>query len=185
MIRSLLAVAALLALAALLPPCGRAGAPDKGKEPPPKAAPAAPDKALAKRMADDEKALIELVNKARAKAKLPALERDPTLDRAAKGHTENMARQEKMEHVLDGKRVSHRVSDVGYDYLKVGENLAFSEGDASLPPLPPADIHAGWMKSKHHRDNILEKKYTQVGVSMGRSKKGNFYYTMVFGLPDR
>jgi uncharacterized protein YkwD len=133
-----------------------------------------------------EKELIDLVNQARARAKLSQLVVNPLLTKAAKQHTENMAKQEKMEHELDGKTVKHRVVAAGYDYHKVGENLARAlSDDKDDPPPPPADIHNGWMNSKSHRAHILDPKYTEVGVSIGRSKKGTYFYTMVFAVPER
>jgi uncharacterized protein YkwD len=134
---------------------------------------------------DDEKALVKLLNDTRAEAKLSKLKVNPLLCKVAKQHTLNMAKQEKMEHVLDGKGVAKRVTEAGYDYRKVGENLAMASGEEDAPAPPPADVHKNWMDSKGHRANILEAKYTEVGVSMGRSAKGTFFYTMVFGVPRR
>ncbi len=89
----------------------------------------------------DEKALIDLLNKSRAEAKLSKLKVNPTLCKAAKQHTLNMAKQEKMEHKLDGEGVAQRVTAAGYDYRKVGENLARADGEADDPAPAPADIH--------------------------------------------
>jgi uncharacterized protein YkwD len=135
----------------------------------------------------DEKALVELTNKARAEAKLSLLKVNPLLCKAARQHSRNMAKQEKMTHVLDGKRVGQRVAETGYDYKKVGENLAMSKpkGDPNAPAAPPADIHKMWMESKGHRANILEPKFTEIGISMYLSEKGTYYYTVVFGVQRR
>jgi uncharacterized protein YkwD len=137
------------------------------------------------KLSDDEKALVELVNKDRAKAKLGAVKVNAVLCRVARLHSENMARQEKMDHVLDGKRVPFRVTSAGYDYRVVAENLALAEGDADTPAPPPADIHKNWMDSKGHRANILNGRFTEVGISMVKSKKGNWYYTQVFARPRK
>ena len=178
MTRSLLAVVVLILSLAVVRADDKK---DKGPDDKPTDA-----KALAARMAADEKALIELLNKTRAKEKLSILVLNPLLCKAAKQHTENMAKQEKMAHVLDGKGVKDRVIDAGYDYLKVGENLAMASSDDPDVPAPsPADIHKGWLESKKHYANIIDKKYTEVGVSIGRSKKGTYFYTMVFAVPDK
>jgi uncharacterized protein YkwD len=139
------------------------------------------------KLSDDEKALVKMLNKARAKEKLEPLKINPLLCRAARLHSENMAKQEKMAHVLDGKSVGHRVTAVGYDYKTVLENLAVAdaEGDANKPPAPAADIHKGWMESKSHRANILDRRPTEVGIGVVRSKKGNYYYTQVLALPRK
>jgi uncharacterized protein YkwD len=137
------------------------------------------------KLSGDEKALIELANKARAEAKLSQLKINPLLCKVAKQHSQNMAKQEKMEHVLDGKRPAQRVSDAGYDYRKVGENLAKSSGDANAPASPPADIHQKWMDSKGHRANILEPKYTEIGISICVSPNGSYYYTVLYAVPRK
>ena len=54
-------------------------------------------------LSKDEQKLLELTNKEREKKKLSPLKPNPLLFKAARAHSANMARQEKMEHVLDGK----------------------------------------------------------------------------------
>src|SRR5688572_29706385 len=91
------------------------------------------------KLSADEKALLELLNKERKKEKLPELTVNALLQKAAKQHSENMAKQEKMTHELDGKGVSDRVTDAGYDWRSVAENVAKSEpeGGDDAPPSPP------------------------------------------------
>lgn len=134
---------------------------------------------------DDLKALLKLVNEARAKNKLGPLSLDPLLCQAARAHNDNMTKQEKMSHTLDGKKVGDRVTKTGYDYRVVAENLAFAEGGPKVPAPSPDEIHKSWMNSKGHRANILNGRFTQIGLAMGKSKKGNYYYTQVFALPRK
>jgi uncharacterized protein YkwD len=143
----------------------------------PCAAPAQSDKLSA-----DEKALVDLLNKEREKEKLPRLTVNPLLTKAARAHCENMARQEKFGHELDGKTVADRVAEAGYDYRSVGENLARApvESGDDPPAPPPADIHKNWMGSKGHKANILGEQFREVGVCVVKSKKGTYYYTLVF-----
>jgi uncharacterized protein YkwD len=172
MIRSLLAIV-LLAV-----PSAGLVAEDPGEKPPPQQ----PNQQVIDLKAY-EKALIELVNKERAKSKLAQLTLNDKLALAAKRHTENMARQEKMAHVLDGKGPAQRAEDAGYDYRKVSENLARAASEDADTPAPSAEeIHKSWMASKNHRTNILEPKFREVGVCIMRSKKGTYFYTMVFGV---
>jgi uncharacterized protein YkwD len=133
----------------------------------------------------DLKAMLKLVNESRAKEKLEPLSLDPLLCKAAQVHNDNMIKQEKMSHILDGKRVGDRVTAAGYDYRVVAENLALAEGEPKDPAPDVADIHKGWMESKGHRANILNGKFTQIGMAMGRCKKGNYYYTHVFAAPRK
>ena len=129
-------------------------------------------------MSKDEKKLLELTNKEREKKKLPALKPNPKLFKAARAHAANMAKQEKMEHVLDGKKPGDRARAAGYRADWIGENIAAGE-DWSLE-----GVVEDWMGSKGHRENILSKKYTEVGVGMAKNDKDEWYYTLLFGRPE-
>lgn len=132
-------------------------------------------------MTKEEQTLLKLLNKERAKADLPALKPNPLLFKAARGHSANMAKQEKMEHVLDGKRPSQRVEATGYDWGKVSENLAVSEGGES----PLDKIVKSWMDSKTHRENLLSGRVTETGLGIARNAKGDIYYTQIFARQRR
>jgi uncharacterized protein YkwD len=132
-------------------------------------------------MTKDEQTLLELVNKERAKADLPALRPHPLLFKAARGHSANMAKQEKLEHVLDGKRPAQRVEAAGYNWGKVTENII----TADQPGVPLEKIVKGWMDSKIHRENILGKDVTETGLGIATNAKGEVYYTQVFARPRK
>jgi putative heme-binding domain-containing protein len=132
------------------------------------------------KLSPQEKKMLELLNRSRAEKKLAALKPNPILFKIARAHSENMARQNKMAHELDGKKVKDRALGAGYDYRLIGENVAWAEEDAEVP-----EVHDRWMKSKSHRDNILKGPYREVGLGVARSKKGNYYYTQVFGTRRR
>jgi uncharacterized protein YkwD len=132
-------------------------------------------------MSKDEKTLLDSINEERAKKKLPALRPHPLLFEAARKHSANMAKQRKMEHELDGKRPPQRVEATGYNWGKVSENLAVSEG--GTPPL--TEIVKSWMESKTHRENLLSKDVNETGLGIGRNDKGEIYYTQVFARQRR
>jgi uncharacterized protein YkwD len=127
---------------------------------------------------DEEKVFVELTNKEREKAKLPPYKINATLCRIARAHSENMARQEKMNHELDGKNPTRRINESGYPWQRVGENIARAEDNT------PEEVMLGWMESPHHRDNILHKEFTEIGVGLARKGKDT-YYTQVFAKPRR
>src|SRR5262245_28978496 len=129
-------------------------------------------------MSKDEQKLLELTNKEREKKKLPPLKPNPQLFKAARGHAANMAKQEKMEHVLDGKTPGQRARAAGYRADWIGENIAAGE-DWSLK-----GVVEDWMSSKGHRENILSRRYTEVGVGLAKTDKGEWYYTLLFGRPE-
>ena len=132
-------------------------------------------------MTKQERRLLELVNKERAKADLPELRPHPLLFKAARDHSANMAKQRKMEHVLDGKRPSQRVGATGYDWGKVSENLI----TADQAEVPLDKIVKGWMDSKIHRENILMKDVTETGLGIAKNPKDEIYYTQIFARPRK
>ena len=130
-------------------------------------------------LSKEEQTVLELTNKEREKEKLPALKPNKLLFEAARAHTANMAKKGEMNHELDGKNPSQRVKAVGYDYAWVGENIAAGE-QWSLPGLMEA-----WMKSDHHRENILKEQYDEIGIGAVKGSDGKIYYTQVFGAQKR
>ena len=127
-------------------------------------------------MTKEEQKLVELTNAERKKKDLPALKPSPLLFKVARAHSANMAKQGKMAHDLDGKNPFQRLKDAGYTYFFAGENVA-----AGLDELD--EVMKGWMESEPHRKNILSEKFTEIGVGVARDKKGEPYFTQVFGKP--
>jgi uncharacterized protein YkwD len=127
-----------------------------------------------------EKQLLALTNKARKDAKLPPLRPNETLFQVARAHSKNMAKQQKAEHDLDGKTPFMRIKEAGYRYYHSGENIAVGTKN-----IPPTVVFDGWMKSEHHRKNILSPHYTEIGLGRAVSAKGDVYYTQVFGKPRK
>ncbi|HEX5268931.1 MAG TPA: CAP domain-containing protein [Gemmataceae bacterium] len=128
------------------------------------------------KLSKDEQRILDLTNDARAKEKLPPLKANAVLMKVARAHAANMAKQHKMEHVLDDKNPSQRIDKAGYDYRSVGENIAAGEKGATI-----AAIFKGWMESKVHRDNILSPKYEEIGIGLATDDKGETYYAQDFG----
>ncbi len=126
-------------------------------------------------LSNEEKTLLELTNEVRARHKLAPLKPNPALFKAARAHSANMARHGEMAHILDGKNPAQRALAVGYDYRKIGENVAWTDGDTMQR------VMEGWMNSKAHRENILEPRYEEIGLGIAHTKKGEIYYTQLFG----
>jgi len=123
-----------------------------------------------------EKQILELTNAERKKKDLPPLQPNVVLCKVARAHAENMARQEKMEHVLDGKNPAERLRDAGYPFARMAENLAQIDQRIAVDTMMK-----DWMGSQIHRDNILNKDVTEIGIGVARTKKGQIYCTQVFG----
>ena len=139
------------------------------------------DKKDAIKLTEDEQSVIDLTNAERKKAEkdgksldLKPLKMNPKLMEAARKHAENMAAQDKIEHVLDEKDPADRVKAAGYKYRAVGENIAWNAKG-------PKQVVAGWMDSEPHRENILSADYTEIGVAVAKNDKGEPYWCQVFG----
>lgn len=119
--------------------------------------------------------ILERTNAARARAELPPLKLNPLLSRAAQKHTEDMARQQKMDHLLGDKTPADRARAAGYQFSYLGENIAWG--------MAPADVVSVWLKSKGHRANILNANYTEIGIGVAKDADGLHYFTQKFGRP--
>jgi len=131
------------------------------------------------KLSEDEQRVLDLTNQAREKEKLPPLRPNALLFAAARGHSANMARQGKMDHVLDGKNPGDRVKAAGYRYSWVGENIASTDGAAV------AEVFKEWMESKSHREHVLGDHFEETGIGIARNDKGDVYYTQVFASPKK
>jgi uncharacterized protein YkwD len=123
-----------------------------------------------------EQEIIDLTNAERRKANLSALTASPQLVKVARLHSENMAKQDKLDHTLDEKTADQRVTDAGYRWARSGENIAKGQ-------RTPAEVVTSWMNSQGHRDNILTQEYTEIGVAVVEAKDGQKYWTMVLARP--
>jgi uncharacterized protein YkwD len=130
------------------------------------------------KLSNEEQKILDLTNAERKKEKLPPLKADAKLTAIARSHAANMARQGKMEHQLDGKSPFDRIKVAGYKYAVAGENIA--RGDVTL-----TEIFAEWMRSKKHRENILDDEFTEIGIGFAKDDKGETYYVQVFAHPRK
>lgn len=126
----------------------------------------------------EEKQLLELVNAERKKEGVPALRVSKTLFALARAHSENMAKQDRLGHELDGKGAADRLRDAGYTFRAMGENVAAGQ-------RTPAEAMDSWMKSEGHRRNLLNAELQEVGLGVAVSKEGTRYWTQVFATPLR
>ncbi|WP_377069902.1 CAP domain-containing protein [Roseovarius ramblicola] len=83
------------------------------------------------------------------------------LSRAAIAHARDMARTGRFGHAgRDGSRVSDRVRREGFGYCFVAENIA--KGYAT-----PEEALRGWMASRAHRRNLLDRRAAAFGLARG------------------
>lgn len=116
---------------------------------------------------DSERRLFELLNHERTEQGLPELRWDDALFKAARQHALRMLNLNTMEHQLPGEPgLEERLTAAGTRFTSIAENIAYG-GNVQT-------IHDGWMGSPGHRKNILEARFTAVGIAVVRGNNGLF-----------
>ena len=94
---------------------------------------------------------------------------------AASGHSRDMADRNYFDHrSLSGTEPGQRVDAVGYKWRGVAENIAAGQFDAQ-------SVVRGWLNSPGHCRNIMDPKFTEIGVACA-ARAGTVYggyWTMV------
>ena len=134
-------------------------------------------------------AILCLVNRKRANAGLPALQRNKRLQKAAQRHTGKMSGTGCFAHECSGEgALGARLQSV--DYLTggllqwaYGENIAWGMDARGKP----STIVKAWMNSPGHRANILSGQFREIGVGFvagtpSNSNANGGIYTTDFGL---
>jgi uncharacterized protein YkwD len=124
--------------------------------------------------------LVDLTNTDRSAYNLGTLAVNDTLVAAAQAKADDMAAKSYFAHTSpEGLDSWHWFKQAGYDFQHAGENLAVDFSDS-------ADVERAWMNSPSHRDNILNGKYTEVGIATAvgtyQGHSTTFVVTM-FGSP--
>jgi len=98
---------------------------------------------------------------------------------AAARHADDMARHDYFSHTgRNGRNVAQRVSDAGYAWSAVGENIAAGPDSVDA-------VMAGWLSSPGHCANLMRPDFREVGVGCVQ-RGGNVwgrYWAMVLGSP--
>lgn len=123
---------------------------------------------------ENEKEILQLINFERSSRGIKPLKYDSALFMAAELHNRKMIKMNKLGHKFRNyKSLDKRIKDVDVFFTKAGENIAFSTTYVS------EHIHKGFMESKSHKENILDKEFTHCGISFIETKKG-FFITQEF-----
>lgn len=124
--------------------------------------------------------LLELTNAERAKAGLPALRLNGTLNNSAQMKAGDMFALDYWAHNSPtGRSPWTFFRDAGYSYVFAGENLARDFNDSE-------GVVAAWMNSPTHRDNIVNGQYEEMGIAVVNGTLGGVETTLVvqhFGTP--
>lgn len=126
--------------------------------------------------------MINLTNEDRSDEGLSELVINPVLTEAARMKAEHMAEHEYFAHVSpDGLDPWYWFYRAGYVFTDAGENLAVNFSDSE-------DVVRAWMDSPGHRANILNEKFTEIGIAAVRGKykgKNTIFIVQMFGRPAK
>lgn len=115
--------------------------------------------------------VVKLVNVERAKAGLHALTIDANVTAAANIRAKEIVTS--FSHTRpDGRKFSTVLTDNGIRYTGAGENIAWGQRS-------PEEVVSAWMNSEGHRANILNAKYTKIGVGY-LNASGRNYWVQLF-----
>ena len=110
--------------------------------------------------------IVELVNAERAKVGIHALRLDNEVTKAAGIRVKEI--QTSFSHTRpDGRSFSSVLTDNGIRFTGAGENIAWGQRS-------PEEVMQAWMNSDGHRANILNARFTKIGV--GHYQDASFTY---------
>ena len=123
-----------------------------------------------------EQQLFDLTNAARVRHGRSILQWDDAISETARKHSVDMAINDYFSHDnLQGLSPFDRMKEDDIKFRRAGENLAYGQSSSIF-------AHEGLMNSKGHRDNILIKEYSHLGIGVAFNEKSQPYYTENFFL---
>ncbi len=111
--------------------------------------------------------LLVATNQQREQNNTTDLTLNQTLTAAAQAKANDMVARNYWSHnTPDGEEPWVFVNNAGYKYLKAGENLAYGFNTSN-------DTVIGWMNSPPHRENLLDKDFSDVGFGFANGSDYN------------
>ncbi len=124
--------------------------------------------------------LVNIANKDRSSQNLSELKVNALLEKAAQMKADDMAKRGYFAHnTPEGLTPWYWVSEAGYKYKYAGENLAVNFTDS-------AEVHTAWKNSKSHWLNIINPRFTEIGIATSTGiYKGReaVFVVQMFGTP--
>ncbi len=122
---------------------------------------------------ETEKHMVDLLNAERASRNIPAFVVDSAITEVSRGKSRDMFERRYFSHYdPDGKNAADRMDASRVPYEIVGENLAFA------PDLSSA--HDGLMNSEGHKKNILDPRFTRIGIGVIQGEGHGKVFTQIF-----
>ncbi|EOC99750.1 CAP domain-containing protein [Caldisalinibacter kiritimatiensis] len=127
----------------------------------------------ARSLTQNEQNMVNLINEERRKRNLQPLKVDLELTKLARMKSQDMVDNNYFSHYSPtyGSPFD-MMKTYGIDYLYAGENIA---ANSSVERA-----HTSLMNSQGHRENILKREFTHVGIGIVRSDKYGYMFTQMF-----
>ncbi len=120
--------------------------------------------------------ILTLSNSERAKEHIRALRHNQELDNAAVLKASDMLRNGYFAHTSpQGNDFTTSIKKMGVEYAEAGENLAIDFIDSTT-------VVSSWMQSEDHRKNLLNPRFTDIGVATLSGKFNGNTTTVVVQL---
>ena len=117
--------------------------------------------------------IVAFTNETRLDKSVGTLQSNPQLVEAATRKAKDMLARNYFAHTTpDGKRFWTWIDATGYNYTLAGENLA-------VDFTSPESAHEALMASPTHRENILNKRYKEIGVAVVTGTMGGVETTVL------
>jgi hypothetical protein len=124
--------------------------------------------------------LTDLTNSDRLSRNIPPLSVNPLLQKAAQMKANDMATRGYFAHKTpEGRDPWYWFEEVGYLYERAGENLAVDFGESWA-------VKNAWMNSPTHRANILNNRFTEIGIATQEgfyNGRRTVFVVQMFGTP--
>ena len=125
--------------------------------------------------------LVDLANGDRiSSGNIAILNTSTLLEQAAQLKANDMATRGYFAHVSpDGKDPWYWFGQAGYEFAYAGENLAVNFSES-------VDVNNAWINSPGHKANILNDKFTEIGIATAKGVykgKETIFVVQMFGRP--
>ena len=125
--------------------------------------------------------VIDYTNADRTNNQKQPLKINPLLAQAAQLKADDMAKRSYFSHEgPSGEAPWSWLDKVGYKYVYAGENLALDFFESS-------EVNQAWMNSPKHRENILDKKFTDIGIGLAHGQfegRDSVFIVQFFGSTE-
>lgn len=125
-------------------------------------------------------ALVDMANADRGANGARSLTVSPVLTAAAQAKANDMAAKGYFSHFdAQGKGPWDWMREEGYQYRYAGENLAIQFSESG-------DVERAWLNSPAHRQNLLDDRFTEVGIAVAQGMyegQPTTFVVQFFGTP--